>query len=118
MSRSPWEKQPQTLRRYARGNKGGDSTEAMFWTLPSASEEARALYKFMLNTQSGVEQIEKLICVSDDEFLELNAWALARPGIGAKLEEVLLFRHKVLARFRSLVEVHGAKPCLESTSEK
>jgi hypothetical protein len=91
----------------------GNACEPAHWATGRAKEEARSLFRFMINTKASPQQIAEMICVTDAEFEELSAWANASPrAVAVHINETMEFRVDVLRYFEELLEKE--KPCLES----
>jgi hypothetical protein len=78
-------------------------SEASQWTAGGAKGEATSLYIYMQRTNTTVERMIQLICVSDSEFAELTKWADARPAIAHKIDAMMAFRQRVLWHFKAML---------------
>lgn len=75
---------------------------------PSPETEARKLLP--LARQLGVEQVRRIITVSDEERAQITAWAQnAQPWTRNHFEKILRFREATLVYFDKLIKDEARK---------
>jgi hypothetical protein len=83
-----------------------------FWRCGSAQVEALALFKMVRCGGTSVEAARELIGVNEEQRQELEEWAVIRPSLRGRIENMIQFRSKVLSEFDRLVEQHKSVSAL------
>jgi|HubBroStandDraft_4_1064222.scaffolds.fasta_scaffold195135_1 hypothetical protein len=81
------------------------SLEAVQWKVGSAEAEARSLLVFMRNTNASYSDMVQLITLTDGEYKALCEWAGDKPTIAVKIDDMMVFREKVLLHFKGMLEL-------------